>query len=223
MIIPARFNGPPGTGNGGYCAGTFAEAIQSASTAGAGVVEVTLRIPPPLDTPLSMVDRRIQTADGATVADVAPAGPIDTVVPPVGYSDALAASAQYPGFTDHPFPTCFVCGPDKADGLRIFPGRLADNTTAAPWTVPADVSAAIMWAALDCPGGWAVIAPGRMYVLGRMAVRLDQMPQPGEKCVVRGALADAEGRKARVHTTLYGPDGTVLARARATWIALAGA
>jgi hypothetical protein len=240
MIIPARFNGPPDTGNGGYCAGTFADAVLDAGTGGSGtggsgtggsgtggsgaggVVEVTLRIPPPLDTALSIVDRRIQTVDGVTVADVAPAGPIDTVVPPVGYLDAVAASTRYPGFTDHPFPTCFVCGPDKADGLRIFPGRLADDTTAAPWTVPADVSPAIVWAALDCPGGWAVIAAGRPYVLGRMAVQVDQLPQPGDQCVVRGALADAEGRKARVHTTLYGPDGTILARARATWIALAG-
>jgi len=40
--------------------------------------------------------------------------------------------------------------------------------------------------------------------------------------VVVGALASAQGRKALVHTTLYGPDGVELARARATWIALGG-
>jgi hypothetical protein len=36
MIIASRFNGPPGTGNGGYSAGTFAV------LATGGVPEVTL-------------------------------------------------------------------------------------------------------------------------------------------------------------------------------------
>src|ERR1700738_4467743 len=56
---------------------------------------------------------------------------------------------------------------DRTDGLRSFPGPIADNTTAAPWTVPDDVSPAVIWAALDCPGGWAVIGAGRPAVLGR--------------------------------------------------------
>jgi hypothetical protein len=211
MIIAGRFNGPPGSGNGGYCAGVFA---------GGSASEVTLRLPPPLDTPLSIVDGQVRAPDGSVVAEVAPVDGLDTVVPPVGYADAVSASASYAGFVDHPFPTCYVCGPDRADGLRIFPGPIADNTTAAPWTVPDDVSPAMIWAALDCPGGWAVIGAGRPYVLGRIAVRPDRMPEPGDQCVVVGALAAAEGRKARVHTSLYGPDGALLARARATWIAI---
>jgi len=213
MIITARFNGPPGSGNGGYSAGVFAGGAQC---------EVTLRMPPPLNTSLSLVDGRVRAADGSVVAEVAPAGGVDTVVPPIGYDDAVEAATRYAGFADHPFPTCYVCGPDRADGLRIFPGRVSDGTTAAPWTVPVDVSPPMVWAALDCPGGWAVIAAGRPYVLGRIAVGLDRMPAPGDRCVVRGALAAAEGRKALVHTTLYGPDGAELARARATWIAVAG-
>ena len=46
--------------------------------------------------------------------------------------EAVAASATYPGFSAHPFPTCFVCGPERAegDGLRLFPGRLPDGRTA---------------------------------------------------------------------------------------------
>jgi hypothetical protein len=47
------------------------------------------------------------------------------------------------------------------------------------------------------------------------------MPAPGDECGVRGALASTEGRRALVHTTLYGPDGAELARARATWVAIA--
>ncbi|MEE6260581.1 hypothetical protein [Plantactinospora sonchi] len=216
MIIPARFNGPPDSGNGGYSAGLFA------GPAGDTHREVTLRRPPPLDTALSLLDGQVRGPDGAVVAEVGPADEITTLVPPTGYAEAVEAAARYPGFTDHPFPTCYVCGPERADGLRIFPGRLADGSTAAPWTVPDDVSAATVWAALDCPGGWAIIEAGRPYVLGRIAVQLDLVPAAGERCVVRGALAAAQGRKALVHSTLYGPDGTALARARATWIAVAG-
>ncbi|MGW0434108.1 hypothetical protein ACWDV4_16405 [Micromonospora sp. NPDC003197] len=213
MIIPGRFNGPAGSGNGGYSAGVFA---------GTDRCEVTLRKPPPLDTPLSRVGGQVHAPDGTVVAEVAPTEEIDSVVPPIGYADAVAVSAKYAGFTEHPFPTCYVCGPDRVDGLRIFPGRMPDDSTAAPWTVPGDVSPAMLWAALDCPGGWAVIGAGRPYVLGRIAVRLDRLPVPGEECVVRGALTTTEGRKALVHTTLYDSAGTELARARATWIAISG-
>lgn len=211
MIIAGRFNGPPGSGNGGYSAGVFA---------GGGPNEVTLRRPPPLDTPLSLADGEVRAPDGSVVAQVAPAGAFDAVVPPIGYADAVRAAAGYAGFTDHPFPTCYVCGPERENGLRIFPGPLANGGTAAPWTVPDDVSPPIVWAALDCPGGWAIIGPGRPYVLGRVAVHLDRMPAPGDECVIVGAVVASEGRKALVHSTLYGPDGARLAHARATWIAI---
>lgn len=217
MIIAARFNGPPGSGNGGYCAGVFA----ASRRAGDPEPEVTLRMPPPLDTPLTPVDGKIQTADGAVVAELAPAGAITVTVPPISIAYAEEAATGYAGFAEHPFPTCYVCGPERADGLRIFPGPLDDGTTAAPWIVPNDVSEVVVWAALDCPGGWAVIQGGRPYVLGRIAARVARVPEPGERCVVRGALAETEGRRALVHTTIYGQDGEELARARATWIAIA--
>jgi len=216
MIIGTRFNGPPGSGNGGYSAGLFA-----AEKAGDGSPEVTLRMPPPLDTPLTLAGGKVETPEGSVVAELLPADTITVTVPPIGYADAAQASAGYSGFAEHPFPTCYVCGPERADGLRIFPGALEDGTTAAPWTVPDDVTAPVVWAALDCPGGWAVIQSGRPWVLGRIAARVTRVPAPGERCVVRGALAETEGRKALVHTTLYDGSGDELARARATWIAIA--
>jgi hypothetical protein len=57
-------------------------------------------------------------------------------------------------------------------------------------------------------------------VLGRFAVRLDDLPAAGDECVVMGAMVGEEGRKAFTVSTLYGPAGTVLATARSTWIAL---
>jgi hypothetical protein len=77
-----------------------------------------------------------------------------------------------------------------------------------------------MWAALDCPGGWAVLSEGRPYVLGRIAAWVDALPAPGDTCVVMGRHVGGEGRKAETLTTVYDPSGVVLATARATWIAL---
>jgi hypothetical protein len=217
MIIPERFNGPSGSGNGGYTCGLVAGLL------GAGTAEVTLRMPPPLETELSVARDGATVrvyADTALVAEALAVEPVAAVVSPVPLAEAIEASRSYAGFLDHPFPACFVCGPRRPhdDGLRVFPGPLADGRTAAPFTAPGDVSPALVWAALDCPGGWAVIAPGRPYVLGRMSATVSALPRSGDECVVVGACEAVRGRKAWVATSLYGPAGDLLAAARATWI-----
>lgn len=216
MEISTRFNGPPGSGNGGWSAGAFAIA------AGLGTAEVTLRVPPPLETPLTIADSKVVAPDGTLVAEVGPAADAGPGVPPATLAEAQAAAATYAGFTYHPFPTCFVCGPERAegDGLRIFPGRLADGRTAAPWLVPPGVDVETVWAALDCPGGWAVLHADQVYVLGRIAASVAALPAPGSTCVVVGAAASVQGRKALVDSSVYAQDGTRLATARATWIAV---
>jgi hypothetical protein len=78
----------------------------------------------------------------------------------------------------------------------------------------------MVWAALDCPGGWSVPLEGRPYVLGRIAARVDALPTPGQRCVVMGTMTGEDGRKAFTVSSLYGPDGDLLATARGTWIAL---
>ena len=49
LIVPARFNGPVRSGNGGFVAGSLAERVSTAD-----VVEVTLRQPPPLETAMAV-------------------------------------------------------------------------------------------------------------------------------------------------------------------------
>jgi hypothetical protein len=229
MIIGSRYNGPPGTGNGGYSAGTF---VVESGLAGAGAtsvaVEVTLRKPPPLEVALTLGDGpdglEVTDPDGSLIAQLRPSTlDADEVVAAVGFEEAVDASKGYPGFTTHPFPTCFVCGPQRAegDGLRLFPGRLSAGRTATPFLVPPDPSPQLVWASLDCPGGWAVPLEGRPYVLGRLAAHLHALPEGGERCVVMGALMSEDGRKAFTRSTLYGSDGRLLAAARATWVALA--
>jgi hypothetical protein len=220
ITVAARFNGPPRSGNGGYTAGLVAAQLPDPGWA----AQVTLRMPPPLDTPLQVTNATgggVEAHHGdKLVAEAAPARLDAEPVPPVTWDQAVTASAEYPGFVEHPFPTCYVCGPERAvgDGLRIFPGPLPGGRTAAPWLVPAGVSALTAWAVLDCPGGWAIIGPGRPYVLGRMTARVLAVPPAGARCVVVGAVAATDGRKAQVGSALYDQDGELLAQARSTWI-----
>ncbi|ROO50682.1 hypothetical protein EDC02_5533 [Micromonospora sp. Llam0] len=234
MLISARFNGPTGSANGGYAAGRFAQALlraEPATVVPGRPVRVTLRRPPPLDTEL----RVARTADDALSVEAggdpvtliaeaeAVAGTVDgPTVPPVDLATAEAASARYPGHAAHPFPDCYVCGPRHPDGLRVFPGPVGDGRTAAPFVVPDDRTVPTVWAALDCPGGWTVLAPGRPYLLGRMTATVAALPAPGQRCVVVGDLLETSGRKAEVRTTLYDAAGQPLAAAQATWIAIAG-
>src|SRR6202011_2252751 len=54
LVIPSRFCGPPGSGNGGYVCGRIAAYLD-------GPVTVTLRRPPPLATPMA-VERDVESA-----------------------------------------------------------------------------------------------------------------------------------------------------------------
>jgi hypothetical protein len=219
IVIGMRYNGPPGSGNGGYTAGLVA------AHAPWEVPEVTLRQPPPLETELAVAAAddvvRVTAPDGSLVAEARPSE-VDGVVPGVDHAAAVTASAGFSGFANHPFPTCFVCGPRRPDddGLKIFPGRLADGRTAAPFLVPDGVTPDLIWAALDCPGGWAVPQEGRPYVLGRCAVRIDALPEPGDRCVVMGEMTGSDGRKAFARTALYSPAGEAIAISHSVWIAL---
>jgi hypothetical protein len=182
---------------------------------------VTLRSPPPLGRPLRFDGARLW--DGETlVAEAAPAA-LDVEPPgPVGFAQAEAASARYPGFEQHDYPTCFVCGPARDDGLGLYTGPVdGADVFAAPWLVAEDVSRVLTWAALDCPGAIGVGWDGRGdWLLGRMAGEVLEVPQPGDRCVVVAWPLGRDGRKGFAGTAVYRGD-ELLARARQTWIALA--
>jgi len=218
IVVGERFNGPPGSANGGYTCGLLAAHVGAP-------VEVTLRSPPPLGRRLDVVeaDGAVRLLDGETL--VAEAVPTEVALEPpapVAPAEAERAAERYPGFERHVFPTCFVCGPARAegDGLRIFAGPVSGRDVfAAPWTAPRDVSAELVWAALDCPGAIAVGFPARgETVLGRFAVRIDRLPEPGERCVVVAWPLGEDGRKLYAGTALFSDAGEPLAVARATWI-----
>jgi hypothetical protein len=149
------------------------------------------------------------------------------VVEPVPYDEVAARTGPFAGAIDHPFPACFVCGPDRTegDGLRLFPGTLGPGRTACTWQPGqwvADsrgiVPPEIVWAALDCPGGWSSDLVGRPMVLGTMTASVVRSPSVGEPCVVVGRLDASDERRSSTSTALYGDAGELLARAEAVWI-----
>ncbi|GAA3455990.1 hypothetical protein [Dactylosporangium matsuzakiense] len=214
MRIAARYNGPPGSGNGGYSAGLLAV------TLGLAPAEVTLRRPPPLETDLTLTAGSCSAGAELIAEAVLTQDQRPDVVRPVPPDEAAEATKRYAGLSGHPFPTCYVCGVDRTDGLGLRPGPVSGGRTATPWLVPPDVDEVTMWAALDCPGGWSVIAEGRPYVLGRLSAWIDAVAEPGSTCVVMGQYLGGEGRKAYALSTVYDEAGAPLAVARATWIAL---
>ena len=226
MIIDRRFRGPQSSGNGGYTCGRIAAFVA------AGTVEVTLRLPPPLDTPLR-VERDgvgVRVLDGdALVAEARPAE-LELALPePVPFAEAerlAAARADDPG---HPFPGCFTCGPgrEEGDGLRLRPSPTGDGRVVAPWR-PSERLAGrgplpreLVWASLDCPGAYALDLEGArgLSVLGRLTARIEGVPSAGDECVVVAWPLGGEGRRLFAGTVLF-QDGRPLAFARAVWFAV---
>jgi hypothetical protein len=214
MIIPSRFNGPPSSANGGYACGLFSEAL-------GGGFEVTLLVPPPLDTQLDIVGDELRHGN-VVVARARRAVHSDEEMPePVSLAEAEAASKRYAGFEHHAYPTCFTCGPERDDGLRIFAGPVEGRVgvVAAPWTPGPGVRAEIVWAALDCPSGWAVDEFQREGVLlGRMAAAIHTRPEPGEAHVVIGWRIGEEGRKRFAGSAIFTGEGGLVAHSRSTWL-----
>jgi hypothetical protein len=216
ILIPSRYNGPPRSANGGYACGLVAALLP-------GRAEVTLRSPPPLDTPLTVVltEGQVEVRHEDTL--VAHAEPVDfdvEVPEAVSLEEAREASKGYLGFREHAYSTCFVCGPARDDGLGIYPGPVEGlELVAATWRPRDDVRDELVWAALDCPSGWAIDTFGREGVLlGRLAVRILEPPNGGEEHVVLGWPVGAEGRKRHAGSALLTAEGREIAIARSTWL-----
>ena len=240
MTIPQRFRGPPNSGNGGYVCGILARHIL-------GAAEVTLRAPPPLEKPLATVAKDDGTWElrdsGVTVAVGRPVSLDLTRIERASFDEAAKAE-QSPVVKphEHLLPMCFVCGPQRApgDGLRIGAGPLArpvasgSVVVAATWTPSSNlggsdglVAPEFLWAALDCPTGYACSCDTNTggfdqtpILLGRMSARIEARPRPGERCVITAWETSRDGRKRIAEAAAHGESGTLLAVARATWIAV---
>lgn len=223
--IDCRFRGPPHSGNGGYFAGLLARQL------GGSDVTVTLHKPAPLDTELRVeceVDRATMY-DGETVLAVAERSPVVIEVPrPPSLEEAADAERRFRA-DRHLYPGCFVCGPERSkdDGWRIFPGVSGTGRVAAQWTPSpefADEAGKLLpefvWAALDCPGYFAVEEAAGLALLGRIEVHLHGPVPTGEAVIVSGWAIGSDGRKHRAGTALHDASGRLLAAASQIWISL---
>jgi hypothetical protein len=248
LLVPARFCGPPVSGNGGWTAGAMAQLLHDRDIPPSHhhaepwpAITVTLRRPPPLDTAVPTAESGgaiTAVHDGGPVAEARRSDHDLTEVEAVPVATARLAEASYAGWVAHPFTSCFTCGPERAegDGLRIFPGPVTPlggaTRVAAAWTPHPSTSEdwhqydddhrraslPVTWAALDCPGGWAGDLARNPAVLGRMTARIDTLPLVGEEHVVVGHDRGRDGRKLFTASTLYDSDGRVVATAEHTWI-----
>jgi hypothetical protein len=232
LTIPGRYCGPPESGNGGWVSGALAALVPT--TTAAPAVTVRLASPPPLDRALRVEVDRVGVAEGpvarlldgdhlvATATAVPEPPPPDLV--PATVAEARDAQLRYEGLLDHPFPTCVVCGTQRepGDALCLRPGPVGDDTGryACTWYAPDDVDATLVWAALDCPGGWAAGVAGRPMVLGTMTAVVRGVPEPGTTAVVTSLQTAAQGRRHWSATTLHSPAGLLLAHAEAVWVAV---
>jgi hypothetical protein len=236
VVIEERFCGPPRSANGGYVCGLLAAHID-------GDAEVTLLAPPPLGQRLDIVagEDEVQLRNEKILA-VGRRARIDVPeIPIVDFNEAQEAVCRSPYATErHPLPMCFVCGPERADGdgLRIIPRPLPlrpdckTGTLAAPWVPYSNlasedgaVASEFIWAALDCPTGFAGVGARHLgmsgtetILLGRMSAHIARRPYPGDRCIIVAWPTGRDGRKLSASSALLSSGGELLALAHATWL-----
>lgn len=214
VSIDGQYQGPDGIANGGYLAGRLG---------GRGPARIVLKSPARVGTPLQAVRTHFGMTlldGGAKVATVDPCDAPD----PVGWvpSAAEIADLPTPDLTAHPFPRCFVCGPDNDRGLRIvfretWAGVAASFTptsTASPETSP---HIGIV-GALDCSSGWAVYAPGEAGVLGTFEFVVLNEPEPNQTLTVVAERRERIGKRRLAASSVFDSNGALVGSALATWI-----
>jgi len=226
LLIPARFNGPQRSGNGGYAAGAVATFL-------GGAVEVSLRSPVPLDTALDVTEGEggaLRVSDGGTLVAEARAVDLDLETPgPVSVEEARRAVALYRGLEDGEFSHCFVCGRAREDCLGVFAGAVEGrDVVASTWTPPewaADedgrVRPELIWAVLDCPTYFAAYRETEelpIAFLARLTARIEAPVLAGEEHVVMAWPLGADGRKHQAGSAVLNADGEALAVAQALLI-----
>jgi hypothetical protein len=220
--IASRFNGPRGSGNGGYTAGLVAGLL-------GGEAEVNLRRPVPLDTELQVARDgadAVRVLDGEALVAEGRATAIDIEVPaPLSPSEARQAAERFPGPPDDIFSRCFVCGTEREDSFGVFAGAVEGRPlVATPWTPPAWtadsselVRAEHVWAALDCPTYFAAYMdePAAVSFLVQFTARVAAEVPAGIEHVVVAWPIEVDGRKRRAGSAVLSADGETLAVASA--------
>lgn len=229
--VASWFQGPTGSGQGGWTAHRFATAI-------AEPVTVAIKRPIPLEVDLATV----QVENAWHLVD--PSEPRQPVLvatkldsdfastDSVSLADAAEARTRFPSHGDHPVPVCFSCG-SNSDSMQVHSGPLADDRWATDWTVPdwavnevGVVDEGVLWAAIDCAQAWYVGNAGgrRPSVTVQLAVEVIAPLEAGASYSLvawKGTYpSDWDGRKRGAGGAVFADDGTCVARSNSFWIAV---
>ena len=225
--MKGRFCSSPNTASGGYIAGLLGRLMD-------GPARVCLEQPVPVDHGLGIErlgDGGLALTDGAVTLAHASAATLQLEPPaPVTYADAEWAAERYLGFTEHATPGCFVCGPARewGDGLAIYPGR----SRAGAWSprrgrpIPRSststglVRPEFVWAALDCPIGFALLEAfgRRKLALSQLTASLIRPLPVGARWIVMGWPFAAEGHTLLGASAIFSESGELHALASAVLV-----
>ncbi|MDH5295403.1 MAG: hypothetical protein OEW91_17160 [Acidimicrobiia bacterium] len=224
LVVPERFCGVAGLGQGGYLAGLMAGGAREP-------YQVDFRNPIPLDVELviEQTPRGIAVTHGTTVIAEGKPGTSPSRTPEmVEWSLALAARDRAEQAMPAHVGSCFSCG-TRPDSLRVHAGPAGDGRFSTPYVPPAwtenegIVSAPFVWAPLDCSSGWCLSwdPPRPRAVTGMMTLEYLRDVEPEQDHVV---VADSDGpwraRTRRSWSALYTKEGTLVARSESLWVAL---
>ncbi|MCM6772220.1 hotdog fold thioesterase [Nocardia sp. CDC159] len=189
----------------------------------------------PVETPITLAETgtgwALLDAEAVLLAEVGrDVGP-DVVVPePPSWARAREASAKSAA-VERAIPDCYGCGTAcrPGRGLRLYPwGLRGRNMVVAAWVPDRELAGPdgllpppTVWAALDCPGGWAAIVLSGMRpggVTAAMRVTRHRPMRAGEKYLVHAWPIATEGRKYTVGVAISTPEGLRCATAEALWI-----
>lgn len=225
LRISAAHHGPRDRANGGFAAGTFASRVS-----GPAAVRLERAVPLERSFDVKETGREIMIVDGGElVARVSPC-PTFVDIPPLvpTYEAAVAAREAHPlRGVRHPMSDCVVCGPERADGLRVTPGPLAavPDVLASPFVVRPDyavqglASAESLWGALDCISYPAdLLRRRRLAYLGSLAVAIHRTPEVGERLTAVGWMLGSGQRSHRTASALIDESDQVVASGRAVWV-----
>jgi len=225
------FQGPTGSGQGGWTAHRLASSIGEP-------VSVAIRRPIPLETDMAIIKlpdawHLIDPDDPdepVLIATTADTTFVDTH--PVSLGDAADARTRFPLHQDHPVPVCFSCG-SEPDSMHVHSGPLADGRWATDWRVPdwavdnaGVVDEGALWAAIDCAQAWyAGNADGRCHcVTVQLQVEMLVPLIAGETYALvawqGGYPREWDGRKRGAGAAAFAKDGTCVARSSSFWISV---
>ncbi|MGY2058375.1 PaaI family thioesterase [Nocardia gipuzkoensis] len=228
FTVPGHVRGYPGVAFGGYVAGLLAAA------SGSEQVRVDFRRTVSVESPVvlaadgsggaSLIDQ-----DGVVLAEASASRVTVTPRPAPTWTQARAASATADVLRK--MSRCYGCGAacPPGRGLRLSPWAMpTHDMVVAAWTPDLSLggpdrllSTENVWAALDCPGGWAAMAlrdlrPGA--VTAALTATQFEPVRAGDPYLSYGWPISANGRKHTVGVALARADGTICALAEALWI-----